>query len=311
MIFRLMSTDLPWEKVLSAGMVLVWLREKLLNRQRPSRAFAVGEVHYDLGNDLYTRMLDKRMVYTCGYWEDAQTLDAAQEAKLDLVCRKLDLKKGDRILDIGCGWGSFMKYAAEHYDVSCIGLTVSEGQTKLGREMCEGLPIEFVVNDYRHFYTNHQFDHVVSIEMFEAVGHKNYRTFMRKVASLLKDEGRFLLQTIGSTHPRPDADPWIERYIFPNGILPSRPLIERAIRGVFVAHDWHDIGHDYDRTLMEWWRNFQKNYNELDHSKYDDRFYRMWQYYLLMCAGGFRSGELLDWQIMLTKGSGALLSEIR
>ncbi len=246
-------------------------------------------------------MLDTRMIYTAAYWKDAQTLDQAQEAKLDLVCRKLELKPGDRLLDIGCGWGGLMKYATEKYGVTCVGLSVSKEQTAYGKKVCAGLPVEFVITDYADFKPREQFDHIASIEMFEAVGHKNYDFFVKKVNSWLKPKGRFLLQSIGSTQKHTVADPWIDRYIFPNGILPTKILIEKSIKGVFAAHDWHDIGSDYDKTLMAWWTNFNKGYGSLDQSKYNRRFYRMWQYYLLICAGGFRAGHLVVWQILLTK----------
>ena len=288
---RLLYGNLLWEKI----------KAKVFNRQRGERAYEVGQVHYDLGNDLYTMMLDKRMIYTAAYWREADTFDEAQEAKLDLICRKLDMKPGDRVLDIGCGWGGFMKYAVEKYGVSCVGISVSKEQTAYGRQVCEGLPIEFVITDYAKFKPDQQFDHIVSIEMFEAVGHKNYDLFIKKVSSWLKPKGRFLLQSIGSTQKHTVADPWIDKYIFPNGILPTKNLIERATKGIFFAHDWHDIGPDYDKTLMAWWHNFKEGYSTLDQKKYDRKFYRMWQYYLLICAGGFRSGHLVDWQILFTK----------
>ena len=300
-IARLQQQHLLLDPILFGGLLFKKIKNKLFNLQRGERAFEVGEVHYDLGNDLYEEMLDKRMIYTAAYWKDSKTLDEAQEAKLDLICKKLGLKPGDRLLDIGCGWGGLMKYAAEKYGVSCVGLSVSKEQTAYGRASCAGLPIEFVITDYADFKPSEQFDYVASIEMFEAVGHKNSEFFMKKAHSWLKPNGRFLLQTIGSTLTHTVADPWIDRYIFPNGILPTKALIERAIKSTFVAHDWHDIGRDYDKTLMAWWENFKTAYPTLDHDKYDRRFYRMWQYYLLVCAGSFRVGHLADWQIVLTK----------
>lgn len=290
-----------WHWVKKGGDFLLSLKSKLFNMQKGARAYEVGQEHYDLGNDLYQAMLDKRMVYTAGYWKEAQNLDEAQEAKLDLICRKLNLKPGDRVLDIGCGWGSFMKFAAEKYGAVCTGLTVSVEQTKLGEELCEGLPVEFVVMDYQKYEPEEQFDHIVSVEMFEAVGEKNFRTYMECVERWLKDGGRFVLQTIGAPAERSAVDWWIDKYIFPNGVLPTAKQIKIASEGLLVSHDWHDIGKDYDPTLMAWWEQFDAAYPTLDQQKYDERFYRMWKYYLQMCAAGFRTGYLYDWQIVFTK----------
>jgi cyclopropane-fatty-acyl-phospholipid synthase len=301
LVARVQGSGLHWTRIFSGGLFFQWLKSKLFNLQIGKRAYQVGKEHYDLGNDLYEGMLDKRMVYTCAYWKQAKNLDEAQEAKLDLICRKIGLKEGESVLDIGCGWGSFVQYAAEKYGARCVGLSVSEEQIRYAREQCQSLPIEFVVTDYQKYTPKKKFDHIVSIEMFEAVGHKNYRTYMRLVDQWLKSGGRFLLQTIGTTHRKPLADPWLDKYIFPNGVLPNRRMIQKAIRGIWVIHDWHNIGPDYDRTLMAWWENFRKTYPKLDKKKYTNRFYRMWQYYLLSCAGGFRAKYLTDWQILMTK----------
>ncbi len=269
-----------------------------LNLQSGKRAFRVGEHHYDLGNDLYEAMLGKRMVYTCGYWKDATTLDEAQEAKLDLVCKKIGLKKGDHILDIGCGWGSFAKYAAEKYNASVVGTTVSKEQATLARERCTGLPIEIRVQDYRD--VNEKFDHIVSLGMFEHVGVKNYRKYFEVVNHCLKEDGLFLLHTIGQARSQLTSDPWIERYIFPGGMIPSFAQIGKAIEGLFVVEDLHNFGTDYDRTLTAWFKNFNAAWSAL-RDTYGDRFYRMWKYYLLACAGAFRAREMQLWQIILSK----------
>lgn len=274
------------------------LSNALFNKQSPSRALVVGERHYDIGNDLYKAMLDTRMVYTCGYWKDAQTLDEAQEAKLDLVCRKLNLQKGQRILDIGCGWGSFAKFAAEKYGVQVTGVTISKEQAALARELCKGLPVEILFQDYRE--VKGMFDHVVSLGMFEHVGHRNYRTYMEVVAKHLKDDGLFLLHTIGGNRSGIDADPWIDKYIFPNGILPRVTQIGAATSRLFVMEDWHNFGAYYDTTLMAWNDNVEAHWGELK-STYSERFHRMWNYYLLSCAGAFRARDIELWQIVLSK----------
>ena len=270
----------------------------LFNLQSSARAFIVGEVHYDLGNDLYEAMLDKRMVYTCGYWAHAKTLDDAQEAKLNFVCRKIGLKKGDRILDIGCGWGSFAKFAAEKYGASVVGITISVEQAALARERCKGLPVEIRVQDYREMHET--FDHIVSLGMFEHVGVKNYRTYFEVANRCLKDDGLFLLHTIGGNVSRVTSDPWITKYIFPGGVIPSVAQIGKAMEELFVLEDWHNFGPDYDKTLMAWFKNFDTAWPTL-RATYGDRFYRMWKYYLLSCAGVFRARESNLWQIVLSK----------
>jgi cyclopropane-fatty-acyl-phospholipid synthase len=270
----------------------------LVNPQGRSKAFEIGERHYDIGNDLYRAMLDRRMVYTCAYWKNAKTLDEAQEAKLDLACRKLGLKAGQKLLDIGCGWGSFLKYAAENYGVTGVGCTVSKEQAKLGRQLCAGLPISIELQDYRDIKGT--YDHIVSLGMFEHVGRKNYRTFMRVAADHLADNGLFLLDSIGGAGSVWRTDPWIQKYIFPNSMTPSVEQIGTAIKGLFVLEDWHNFGADYDRTLMCWFKNFDEHWPDLQ-GRYDQRFYRMWKYYLLACAGSFRARSSQSWQIVLSK----------
>lgn len=279
--------------------LIVWeyFKAKVVNLQSKTRAFEVGEKHYDLGNDLYTAMLDKRLVYTCGYWKEAATLDEAQEAKLDLVCRKIGLKPGMKVLDIGCGWGSFAKFAAERYGAHVIGITISKEQAALARERCKGLPIEIRIQDYRE--VTEQFDHIISLGMFEHVGPKNYRTYMEVAARCLKPGGLFLLHTIGSNDTNKIMDPWIEKYIFPNAFLPSPQHIAQSIEGLFVLEDWHNFGPYYDTTLLAWFVNFNKHWPELK-NRYDERFYRMWRYYLLSCAGLFRARSTQLWQIVFS-----------
>ncbi len=270
----------------------------IFNYQNKRHAFEVGEKHYDLGNNLYSAMLDSRKVYTCGYWKKATNLEEAQEAKLDLVCQKLNLKPGQKILDIGCGWGSFAKFAAERYGVEVVGITVSKEQAKLAQELCLGLPVKILLKDYRDL--NEKFDHIVSLGMFEHVGPKNYRNFMQIVRRSLKDNGLFLLHTIGHDYSTTSLDPWIEKYIFPNGILPSLKQITAATEKLFIIEDWHTFGADYDKTLMAWFKNFDQNWGKIK-AQYGERFYRMWKYYLLSCAGSFRSRNNNLWQIVLSK----------
>ena len=275
------------------------LRIRLLNRQSLKRAWQVGEAHYDLGNDFYSAMLDPRMTYTCGYWEGgAQTLAQAQEAKLDMICRKLGLKPGMRVLDIGCGWGSFMGYAAEHYGVECVGVTISKEQAAWARERYAGLPLEFVLLDYRKI--EGQFDRIASVGMFEHVGRKNHRTFMEVAHRCLNDDGLFLLHTIGKNLRSSVPDPWIDKYIFPNGDLPSIGQIGDAADNLFVVEDMHNFGTDYDRTLMAWHANFEAAWPRFS-DQLGERFRRMWRYYLLSCAGAFRARDIQLWQWVFSK----------
>ena len=279
---------------------LLWgvLRSKIFNLQRSGRAFQVGEQHYDAGNDLYRAMLDKRMLYTCAYWKNKDNLDDAQEAKLDLICRKIELKPGMRVLEYGCGFGSFAKFAAENYGAHVTGMTVSREQAKLGRELCDGLPVEILLEDYRKIKGS--FDRVISIGIIEHVGYKNYRTYMQRAYENLKDDGIAFIHTIGGNQSTTKANRWTDAYIFPNGMIPSIAQLSKAMEGLFVMEDWHNFGEDYDKTLMAWHANFEAAWPQLK-GRYDDRFYRMWRFYLLTSAGSFRSRHLQLWQIAMTK----------
>lgn len=276
-----------------------YLSATVINKQDPSRAFEVGEVHYDIGNDLYRHMLDSRMIYSCGYWAEADNLEDAQYRKLDLICRKLELKPGMTLLDIGCGWGGLAEFAARHYGVSVTGITISKEQQRLAREYCEGLPVDIRLVDYRAL--EGQFDRIVSVGMFEHVGHKNYAVYFETVHRLLADDGLFLLHTIGTDREQNAVDPFIEKYIFPNGEIPCRRLINDHSLGLLRLEDWHNFGPDYDRTLMAWWHNFDRAWPELKADYDRNHFYRMWKYYLLSCAGYFRSREGQLWQLVYTK----------
>jgi cyclopropane-fatty-acyl-phospholipid synthase len=295
--FRLLGIDLS-DVRMSWRRKWTLLKDRLLNRQSKSRAFEVGKKHYDRGNDLFEVMLDPTMTYTCAYWKNAETLEEAQKAKLDLVCRKIGLQSGQTVLDIGCGWGSFLKFAAENYGASGVGVTVSEEQAALGRERCRDLPVEIQLKDYRD--VDGQFDHVVSLGMFEHVGPKNYRTFFEKVDDCLKEDGLLLLHTIGNTFSDRTTDPFTEKYIFPNSVIPSIRQIGDATEHLFVMEDWHNFGQYYDPTLMAWNENFESGWDEL-RPRYGDNFYRMWRYFLLSGAGSFRVRKMQLWQIVFSK----------
>jgi cyclopropane-fatty-acyl-phospholipid synthase len=296
--FKLFSSDVPHKVPHTANTVFAYLKSKIMNLQSKDRAFQVGQQHYDLGDDLFKAMLDSRMIYSCAYWKNAKNLEEAQEHKLDLICRKLQLKPGMKVLDIGCGWGGLALYAAQNYGVSVVGVTISQEQAKYAQSICHNAPVEIRLQDYRDL--NEQFDAIVSVGMFEHVGYKNYQTFVDIAHKLLKDHGLFLLHTIGSNRSWTTGDEWINKYIFTNGMLPSIAQIGKTIEGKFVMEDWHNFGADYDRTLMAWYDNFQRNWPQLQPT-YGDRFKRMWDYYLLSCAGLFRARGIQLWQIVLSK----------
>lgn len=285
------------EKIAGTSMIVQGLRARLFNLQNIRRAWQVGQLHYDLGNDFFEAMLDDHMAYTCGYWASADNLQDAQTAKLDLICRKLGLRPGMKLLDIGCGWGSLMRFAAREYGAHCAGVTVSKEQAQYGAQRCEGLPVEFLLQDYRD--VNGTYDRIASIGMFEHVGQKNYRTYFEVARRALADDGLFLLHTIGKNHRGTPTDPWIERYIFPNGALPALGEIADLAEPYFVVEDVHNFGADYDRTLMAWHERFEAVWPEFS-DRYGERFYRMWRYYLLSCAGTFRARTTQLWQVVLS-----------
>lgn len=297
--YRLLNADIETKTFLNPSNIGLFLKSVIQNPQAKHRAHEIGSQHYDAGNDLFSAMLDKRMVYTCGYWLDgADTLDEAQEKKLSTVCQQLDLEPGDHILDIGCGWGSFAKFAAKNYNVKITGLTVSQEQKRMADNRCKGYPVEIRLQDYREL--DEQFDHIVSLGMFEHVGVKNYRTYMKMAHRCLADDGVFVLHTIGGNHSVHNTDPWIEKYIFPNSMIPSIRQIGLAIEDLFIMNSWDNFGAHYDRTLMAWYQNFNDHWDDLK-DFYSDEFYRMWEYYLMCSAGSFRAQKNHQWQIVLTK----------
>jgi cyclopropane-fatty-acyl-phospholipid synthase len=279
-------------------LVLASLRQRLFNLQSVPRAFHVGERHYDIGNDVFAAMLDSSMSYSCAWWAHTDNLEQAQQDKLDLICRKLELRPGEHLLEIGCGWGGLAHYAASHYGVTVSGITVSREQREFALERCRGLPVNIALMDYRDI--DGHYDKAVSVGMFEHVGPKNYAVYFDTVKRVLKDEGLFLLHSIGSHVTAAHVDPWIDRYIFPNGYIPSARQVADALEGCFLIEDWHNFGQDYDRTLMAWWDNFERAWPRLA-EKYDERFRRMWKYYLHSCAGYFRAGQGQLWQLVLSR----------
>lgn len=270
----------------------------LLNFQTKARSLTAVKSHYDIGNDLYEQMLDSSMTYTCGYWKNAKNLEQAQQDKMDLICRKLELRPGMRVLDAGCGFGCMARYAAENYQVEVVAVNISKEQIEFAKQNCQGLPVTIRFQDYRD--VDEQFDRIIALGIMEHVGYKNYPAFMKTMHRCLKDDGILLVHTVGSHFPAVGGDPWVHKYIFPNAMIPSIKQISAAAEKLFVVEDWHNFGSDYDKTLMAWYANIQKNWHLLE-DRYDERFYRMWVYYLLSFAGSFRARDLQLWQIVLSK----------
>lgn len=296
-LYRLLNIDIEKQIKQNFQLYVQTLKAKIFNMQSKDRATDVANKHYNIGNDLFEKMLDPYMMYSCAYWSEAINLNDAQEDKLELICRKLKLSPGMEVLDIGCGWGGFAKYAAEKYRVKVTGVTISSEQALFARQRCAGLPVDILMQDYRGLSGN--FDRIVSIGMFEHVGYKNYSTFMEVVQNCLKTNGIFLLHCIGSDESRINTDPWINKYIFPNGMMPSTSQVGKAIEGIFKLQDWQNFGMYYDRTLMEWLTKFRASWNDVK-SQYDETFYRMWEYYLCVSAASFRAHKNNLWQIVLT-----------
>ncbi len=295
--------------------LFLFVRNKIINIADQRRAYIVGEKHYDIGNELYELMLDPDMNYTCGYWKDIPNLDTAwkdpknlhiaQLAKLDLICRKLYLKPGMKVLEPGCGFGNFAYFAAANYGVHVVGYTVSKEQAAFAKKRCKGLPVDIRHQDYRDLKIE-KYDRIVSIGMMEHVTYKNYDTFMKLMKDCLKDDGLFLLHTIGSNESVIANDPWTEKYTFPNSHLPSIAQIGKAAEKRFILEDLHNFGAYYYPTCMAWFYNFDKHWKTLSSKypeKYDERFYRMWKFYLHGSAGGFKARGMQLWQFVYSKST--------
>lgn len=301
--------DLCLEKILREGARPIripwslkwqWLQSTLLNMQTPSRARRVAVQHYDVSNYLYERMLDPWMQYTCAFYGEADNLNKAQEQKLDQICRKLELKPGERLLELGCGFGGLAKFAAERYGCQIVGYNISKQQIAWARNWTKGLPVEIIEGDYRS--ASGQFDKAVAVGLCEHVGYKNYRSLMQVANRCLKPGGLFLLNHVGGNESRVTTDPWLEKYIFPGSVMPSASQFARSYEGIFVMEDWQNFGVDYGQTCLAWFQNFDAHWNEIKAQGFDDRFYRMWKYYLLLCAASFFARKNQNWEIVLAKG---------
>lgn len=279
------------------------IKNTLFNQQSRKHADEVSKTHYDIDNRLYELMLGKSMAYTCGYWKDAASLDKAQFAKYDLICKKLDLQKEDKVLELGCGWGGLAKFMAENYHCEVHGFDIGNKTSQFAKEFCKGLPVTIYQCDYRETKTYNpkkiKFDKLVSVGVLEHVGYKNYGTFLKIAKSMIKNDGLFLLHSIGRDTSTNICDPWIDKYIFPNGMLPSIAQVASAAEYKFKVEDLHNFGAYYDKTLMAWHKNLNDNWPALKEN-HSETFKRMMNYYLLSCAGAFRARSIHLWQFILT-----------
>lgn len=302
------------------GFGLIWgaISDWGLNPQMDGGSLVVGKHHYDIGNTMFRHMLGSEMIYSCGYWKGLSNwapqtdLDKAQLSKMEMICRKLKIEKGMRILDIGCGWGGFARYTAGEYGAKVVGITISKEQYKYCQEQDDetyGGGCEFYLASYYDLPELDEsfegsFDRVVSIGMCEHVGYKNYQTFMNIQCQMLKPGGMVMLHTIVGNESKLRGDSWYEKYIFPNSMLPSLSQLASAAENVLVMEDIHNIGVHYDKTLMAWHKNFNQSIDlindELDEPM-DETFIRMWNYYLLFSAALFRSRTIQLYQIVLSK----------
>lgn len=298
-IFKILKADIENNVKPTWAMRWDYVKAKLFNMQeKGSRSAKVIDQHYELGDNLYEYMLGDTLAYTCAYWKNCSTLDEAQKAKFDLIAKKVGLKEGMRVLDLGCGWGGFAKHIAENYGVEVVAVNLSTKQCDYAKKICQGLPVEVRNHDYRE--VEGTFDRIISIGLMEHVGVKNYRGFMELLNKCLKDDGLALVHTIGRDTTGITSNPWITKYIFPNGHLPSIAQFGQAIEGLFVMEDWHNLSVNYDSTLVAWFNNFEKNWGKIQ-AEYPDPFYKMWKFYLLSCAGGFRARTIQLWQVVLSK----------
>jgi len=293
----------------SPSLLLSAVATRILANGSRSRSKANIQQHYDVGNDFYELFLDTNMAYTCGYQKDKNdTIEQMQDQKHERVARKLGLKPGEHIVDLGCGFGGMLRYGAKHFGISGVGVTLSEGQHEWGNNKIkeEGLQdnIHIDLKDYRDMTGS--FDHVVSIGLAEHTWQRGYETFIGKVSDLLKDGGVGLVHTIGSTAaPHETTDAWINRYIFPDGRLPRlEELIEEMRRAGLTVGHVENLKLHYAETLRHWKEKFNRNRTAIKAigPEYNEEFLRMWDYYLQVCEAAFRYGELQLYQILFCKG---------
>ena len=260
--------------------------------------------HYDISDDLYDLFLDSKRQYSCAYFKsENDSLETAQNNKINHIIKKLNLKPNQKVLDIGSGWGSLAIEIARKTQCQVLGITLSESQfeysKKKAKQMNMGNQVEFRLCDYRE--VKEKFDRIVSVGMFEHVGRKFYRTFFNKIQAILKDDGIALLHTIGSVNPPRQPQPWITRYIFPGGYTPSLSQVTVPVeKSGLILTDLEILRMHYSHTLRHWKERFIKNKDKAI-KMFDERFFRMWEFYLTSCETAFRWGDQVVFQLQLTK----------
>ncbi len=318
-LVSLLRMNNPWDKGGDIG------PPKLLRRMFNKASFAAEKVnnrissknnvahHYDIGNDFYELMLDaEHWQYSCGYWpSDDITLGEAQTAKLAHIAAKLNVKPGQKILDIGCGWGGMAIFLARNYDVEVVGITLSEEQIDLAKQrvkeagVADRVSIELV--DYRDFAAaGRKFDRIVSVGMFEHVGQPQFETFFEACGNLLTDDGVMLLHTIGRLGSPGSTDAFTRKYIFPGGYIPAlSETVSASEKYRLIASDVETLRVHYAKTLRQWYANCMANKDAMV-AMYDERFFRMWTFYLAGAATVFEEGSMCNYQIQYTRNRYAL-----
>jgi len=294
---RLFRSQVDEHVILNLPAWFLRLVSLVSNRQSLERATHINR-HYNHDASVFMSFLDPYNQYSCGYFKGTNDLDRAQEQKLELICRKLDIRPEDRVLDVGCGWGGFAKYAAQHYGCQVTGITISQAQLNHAEEYCKGLPVTLLKLDYRDL--KGEFDKIVVCGMMEHVGYRNYRRFFKVLSGSLRPHGLLLVQTIGSLVTQTHCDPWFDKYIFPNGLAPSLKQVTTAAERTLVVEDIHNMGSYYDKTLIAWMERFNENLGHYRETN-GERAYRMWKYYFLSMAGAFRSRRMQLWQVVFSR----------
>lgn len=304
---RVLSADIQRKPLIRASRALKSLQSRLTNLQTPRRSRAVAEEHYDIDHRMYALFLGPWNQYTCCFFDGTDDLERAEVIKLELLCDKLELKAGDRLLDIGCGWGGFARYAASTRGCEVTGISLSDEQIRYATEYTRGLPVTIRRLDYRDLPDSDlaPFDKISIVGMIEHVGYKNYPGLLEIVHEMLKPDGLFLLHTIGNNERSTVVDPWIEKYIFRNSMVPAMTQLAHAAEGRFVIEDWENYGHYYVPTLQAWHDRFNANWDRIRALKtarpFDERFRRMWNYYLMSSKAAFDVEQLHLWQLVMTR----------
>ncbi len=304
---RVLSANTQKNPLIRAARAWRGLQARVMNLQTRERSRAVAEEHYDIDHRMYALFLGPWNQYTCCFFDGTDDLGRAEVIKLELLCDKLELKAGDRLLDIGCGWGGFAKYAAETRGCEVTGISLSEEQIRYAAEYTRGLPVAIRRLDYRDLPGSGlaPFDKISIVGMIEHVGYKNYGRIFGVVHQMLKPDGLFLLHTIGNCEKTSVVDPWIEKYIFRNSMAPAMSQLADAAEGRFAVEDWENYGHFYVPTLQAWYDRFNANWDRIRALKtarpFDERFRRLWNYYLMSSKAAFDVEQLHLWQVVMTR----------